>query len=406
MRALFSSFTAKGWLVILTLFAALVSCSEIEPDGQVVVHRNGYTYRGNLKNGRFEGLGQLSLADSVVYVGQWHNGKREGKGIFTDSIGRFIESMWHADTIATAVIHDSISVYSGQVDKSVRPHGHGTLVCQDGSLYDGEWNGGKRSGFGFSLLPGKHLRIGEWASDRYLGERLEYTANRIYGIDISRFQHDVGSKHYPIYWGKLRITSLGIISRKRVNGSVDYPVSFCYIKSTEGTSVRNRYYVTDYHSARKQGIACGAYHFFSTISSGEAQANFFLKNSKFSKGDFPPVLDVEPSDEQIEKMGGTVAMFRQVRTWLRLVQAQTGVKPVLYVSQSFVNRYLASAPDLKRDYNVWIARYGEYKPDVKLVIWQLCPDGRVRGITPQVDINVFNGYSDEFATFKETQTFK
>ena len=47
-------------------------------------------------------------------------------------------------------------------------------------------------------------------------------------------------------------------------------------------------------------------------------------------------------------------------------------------------------------YRVWIARYGEYKPDVKLIYWQLSPDGRVRGIHRLVDINVFNGYQDEW----------
>lgn len=391
-------------LAFLCLF--LTSCSELEPEGQATIRKGGYTYRGGVKCGRYEGLGQLCLGDSVLYEGQWHQGKRDGMGIFRDSIGRTVVGTWKADTLVKATIRDTAATYTGQVDQQGRPHGHGMLSATDGSLYEGEWTAGQRSGFGFALTPGKHLRLGEWKADRYLGERLEYTANRIYGIDISRFQHDVGRKRYAIQWNKVRITGLGTISRKRVSGTVDYPVSFCYIKSTEGKSVRNRYFLSDYRAARRQDIACGAYHFFSTTSSGEAQARYFLKNTTFSKGDFPPVLDIEPSHEQIKKMGGTAAMFRSVRAWLRIVKAQTGVRPILYVSQTFVNRYLSAAPDLKRDYNVWIARYGEYKPDVHLAIWQLCPDGRVRGITPKVDINVFNGYQDEFETFKQTQTIR
>jgi len=42
---------------------------------------------------------------------------------------------------------------------------------------------------------------------------------------------------------------------------------------------------------------------------------------------------------------------------------------------------------------VWIARYGEYKPDVNLVYWQLCQDGKVAGIHGPVDINVYNGFA-------------
>ena len=66
-----------------------------------------------------------------------------------------------------------------------------------------------------------------------------------------------------------------------------------------------------------------------------------------------------------------------------------------------VNTYLPYAPDVRSNHPVWIARYGEYKPDVRLAYWQLCADGRVNGIRGEVDINVFNGYKDEFRLFLE-----
>lgn len=402
----FSGFQVSSIVFAVLVAFTIASCSKVRPGGQAIVEKDGYTYRGGIQDSLREGFGQLSRGDSVVYVGKWHKGKRDGIGIFRDSTGRKVKGVWRSDTLVSATICDSTSTYTGQVNRHAVPQGHGCWEDSSGSLYEGEWADGERSGFGFALTQGKHLRIGEWKADRYLGERLEYTANRIYGIDISRFQHDVGRKRYAIRWDKVRITHLGTLSRKRVSGAVDYPVSFCYIKSTEGKSVRNRYYHSDYRAARRQGIACGAYHFFSTTSPAEAQAKFFLKNTTFSKGDFPPVLDVEPSDAQIKRIGGAEALFRSVRTWLQTVRKATGVRPILYISQTFVNRYLPAAPDLKRDYNVWIARYGEYKPDVHLVIWQLCPDGRVSGITPKVDINVFNGYRDEFDTFKKTQTIR
>ena len=56
---------------------------------------------------------------------------------------------------------------------------------------------------------------------------------------------------------------------------------------------------------------------------------------------------------------------------------------------------------IKQNYQVWIARYGEYKPDVNLVYWQLSPDGRVRGIKTEVDINVFNGFQKEFEEYNQ-----
>lgn len=260
---------------------------------------------------------------------------------------------------------------------------------------------GVPSGFGIDITPGQRMRVGEWRDGKYLGERITYTADRIYGIDISRYQHEQGRKRFSIDWSNLAITSLGKISKKRIEGNVDYPISFIYIKSTEGTNIRNRYFAADYAASRKHGYKTGAYHFFSTKSGGGAQAKFFLNVAKYQKGDFPPVLDVEPSHAQIVKMGGVAKMFHEIRVWLHHVEMAWHVKPVLYISQSFVNRYLPSAPDLMKSYDVWIARYGEYKPDVNLVYWQLSPDGRVRGIKTEVDINVFNGFQKEFEEYNQ-----
>lgn len=302
----------------------------------------------------------------------------------------------HIEKPDTATMH-----YFGERNKEGLYHGHGILVNKSGEIYEGHWTEGERDGWGVAFAENGRLRVGEWKKDVFKGERLTYTSDRIYGIDISKHQHIKGKHKYNIDWGKLRITSLGTISRKKVKGSIDYPISYIYIKSTEGKTVVNKFYKKDYKDAKAHGYRVGTYHFFSTTSSATEQAHNFIKNSWVAKGDFPPVLDVEPLPSQIKKMGGPEVMWARVRTWLKLVQHHTGKKPVLYISQNFVNKYLPLAPDIRENYQVWIARYGEYKPDVQLVYWQLCPDGRVKGIHGEVDINVFNGYKDEFEKFKK-----
>lgn len=301
---------------------------------------------------------------------------------------------------------DSLGYSQGETDSIHRPNGYGIWQGDDGTYYEGNWKAGKRDGFGYAIAPRKPLRVGEWKNDRYKGERLVYTSDRIYGIDISKYQHVIGNKKYPINWKNLRISHLGSISKKTISGAVDFPIKFIYVKSTEGASLLNPYYRKDYLAARAHGFKVGSYHFFSPISPAVSQARQFLKHSIIQKGDFPPVLDVEPTREQIEKMGGCGVLFARIRTWLRCVQRETGTKPILYVSQTFVNRYLSKAPDLKHNYQIWIARYGEYKPDVHLIYWQLCPDGHVRGIHGKVDINVFNGYQDAYEKFIKTETVK
>ena len=332
-------------------------------------------------------------------AGRYYIGPLKGEGITRDEDGRIVCALWDADTVVKARRIDSLGVYNGQMNSFMEAYGEGTFDGNDGSHYEGMWQADKRHGFGFESSPNHQVRVGQWKKGKFLGEKLRYTAERIYGIDISRHQHDIGKKHYGINWHQLRITSLG---RKHNTEGLTYPVSFVYIKSTEGVTIRNRYFLKDYMDAHKQGIRVGAYHFFSLKTPAIDQANYFVNHTLIRESDFPPVLDVEPSDAQIEQIGGGEVLLKRVRQWLELVERRTGKRPILYINQMFINKYMANADDIKQRYNVWIARYGEYKPDVKLVYWQLTPEGRVDGITGPVDINVFNGFQGQFEEFCRT----
>ena len=370
------------------------------------VQDEGYELVAAFANGQH--LQQRIDTIPIWNVGRWKGKQRNGTAISRDSLGRIIVGNWENDTLVSGVRIDSAGIYQGTFLNG-KADGHGSYISADGHYFEGHWEEDQRQGFGLQLLQNDFvavLKTGEWQDDVYKGERMNYTSERIYGIDISRYQHGKGRKKYPIHWNQLRISHLGSKSKKKISGTVDYPVSFCYIKSTEGISIRNKYYAQDYMAARKQGIHVGAYHFFSTRTSGSAQASYFINQTLFKTSDLPPVLDVEPSDGDIAKMGGAQALFRNIRVWLQAVERRCGVKPILYVNQRFVNKFLPEAPDVKRDYKVWIARYGEYKPDVKLVVWQLSPDGRVKGITGEVDINVFNGYQQQFDDFIASETIK
>jgi lysozyme len=344
----------------------------------------------------------------VRNIGTWKDYRREGMAVVLDSLGRTVMGLCRADSLVTGVRADSIGIYIGDFSQN-KAHGHGAYYADNG-YHEGHWENDRRQGFGLQLFTpsdeAPRLRVGEWSKDKFQGERMRYTSERIYGIDIARYQHGRGRRPVPILWDKLRITSIGKKSSHNVSGTADYPISFIYIKSTEGTSVRNKFYVNDYAQARKHGIRAGAYHFFSVKSSGAAQAKHFIQNTLFREGDLPPVLDIEPTKAQIQYMGGPEVMFRHIRVWLKAVEQRTKVKPILYVNQMFVNNYLSTQPDLKRDYRIWIARYSEYKPDLRLTYWQLCPDGRVTGIQGYVDINVFNGYQRQFEEYLAEETIK
>ena len=365
----------------------------VQDEGFDMVAR--YAEKGDSTLAAYMPKGKLTMT-SFLHLKDY---PREGKCLTKDMYGRIIIGQFHADTLMYGIRIDAHGTYAGQFDRHMMASGHGSYQSADYQYYEGHWEMDRRHGFGFCVSP-DFLKAGIWKKDRYMGERMVYTTERIYGIDISRYQHEQGRKRFNINWKQLRIKGLGRrISTNRVNGEVDYPVSFVYIKSTEGISILNRYYANDYRSCHLNKIPVGAYHFFSTRQDPTAQANHFLRHTSFKRGDLPPMLDIEPSDAMIKQMGGPEILFKNIRTFLKVVERRLGVRPLLYINQRFVNTWLDYAPDLKKDYHFWIARYGEYKPDIHLSLWQLSADGYVKGIQGHVDLNVFNGYQGQWEEF-------
>ena len=356
-------------------------------------------YAGFMAQGRPEGYGTMRYADGSAYTGEWHNGRRQGHGMLTDSSRTTYAGTWQADTltVGTMTTIDG-GVYQGRFDSSLRPSGHGQWRDNTGT-YEGEWLAGRRNGFGFAITQGAIVKAGVWRDDKFRGEQMIYTADRVYGIDISRHQHEIKKKIHPIVWDQLRIADIDHAGGRRINGTQDYPVSFVYIKATEGTTIVNRYYAADAAAARRRSLPVGAYHFFSTRSGGAAQARHFIAKARMQRGDMAPVLDVEPTDRQIAAMGGPEVLFREMAAWVRMVKVASGTQPVLYLSQSFIDKYMANAPKTLTECPVWIARYSAFKPYVHLLHWQLSPRGRVRGITGDVDINVYNGKREGFIEY-------
>ena len=129
------------------------------------------------------------------------------------------------------------------------------------------------------------------------------------------------------------------------------------------------------------------------------QALHFLRTARPQRGDMAPVLDVEPTDAAISRMGGKEALHREMAAWVRTVKEACGTLPVIYVSQSFVHKYFDGLPHEVAACPTWIARYSNYMPVIHMTHWQLSPRGRVAGIKGDVDINVFNGSKDDFHAF-------
>ncbi len=174
---------------------------------------------------------------------------------------------------------------------------------------------------------------------------------------------------------------------------IDWPavaaedISFAFIKATEGVTVADSLFVSNWQLLEQTPIVRGAYHFFHPEIDIHDQAHHFFSRVDLLPGDLPPVLDVE-LDGGLSKVELIVA----IKTWLFLAEAHYGVKPILYSGQTFYNRNLAGHFDA---YPLWIARYSRRAPTTadtqQWDFWQYGNQGSLLGIDGDVDFNVFRG---------------
>ena len=74
---------------------------------------------------------------------------------------------------------------------------------------------------------------------------------------------------------------------------VDKKYKFIIMKATEGKDFLDTDFFYNWNNARLNGFTVGAYHFFSMMSSGEAQADYYMSKVPISDKTLPPVIDLE-----------------------------------------------------------------------------------------------------------------
>ncbi len=196
----------------------------------------------------------------------------------------------------------------------------------------------------------------------------------VHGIDIS---HHQGTVDWELLRNEARIDS--------------FPVSFVFMKATEGVDVFDSQFERNFSQARRYGMMRGAYHFFRPLKSAKQQAEHFIRHVRLEAGDLPPVLDVEVKPDDLSSEA-----FRQgILEWLVRVEQHYGVKPILYTYHSFRQQYLNDS--VFNLYPYWIAHY--YVDSVRYrgpwAFWQHRDDGQLTGIRERVDLDVFRGSFEE-----------
>lgn len=197
----------------------------------------------------------------------------------------------------------------------------------------------------------------------------------IQGIDVSHYQGSVN-------WADVKSSG----------------IAFAFAKATEGITVVDSEFDTNWAGINAAAIIRGAYHFYISTDDPEAQAENFLKAvGSLAPGDLPPVLDIENYSGDY----GTSSLAENVQTWLDAVQEGLQRRPMIYTGPSFWDTYMTSEFGA---YPLWVAEYGVSQPKLPIgwsawTMWQSTRNGVVQGVAGNVDLDVFAGSNDELLTF-------
>jgi lysozyme len=193
------------------------------------------------------------------------------------------------------------------------------------------------------------------------------------GIDISHYQG-------VIDWEKLRSSG----------------IDFVYIKATEGVDYNDGYFKNNWQGAGRAGIKRGAYHFFSLMKDGTAQARHFSSSVALSECELPPAVDLEFPGKN-EKIPTPEHLATELKRFEDELRTSCPIAPVYYMNEEFYERYFKTRPAPER---LWI-RGIYHKPavmaKVPYLFWQYSSIGYENGVSGPIDLDVFNGTAETFS---------
>ena len=174
------------------------------------------------------------------------------------------------------------------------------------------------------------------------------------------------------------------------------PADFVIMKATQGRWLVDSCCDSFYQQCKAAGKLRGVYH-YAEGGDAIAEADYFLRNIEGYIGDAILVLDWESTDNPTFGVND----FNWCKTWLDHVYERTGVRPLLYTSAAFRNRF-----DSIGDYGMWIAQYADNDPTgyqetpwnegaYDCAIRQYSSHGRLTGYSENLDLD--KAYMDEEA---------
>jgi lysozyme len=177
------------------------------------------------------------------------------------------------------------------------------------------------------------------------------------------------------------------------SGDVDWAAvreagfSFAYVKASEGVDNLDPRFEDHWAQLKALDFPRGAYHFYVTEDDPVEQAKFFASRLKDDPGTLPPVVDVELLGKNTEG-----DMTETLLSFLKTLEAETGLRPMIYTSPNFWDRYYR--PEFS-NYHLWLSEVGVVMPKVPFgwrnwTLWQRKINQSLEGVEKDADISILH----------------
>lgn len=167
-------------------------------------------------------------------------------------------------------------------------------------------------------------------------------------------------------------------------------VDFVFIKASEGVLLRDENFQINYEKAGHAGLKRGAYHYFRFDKDGIEQARNFLGAIGNKKLELGVALDIEdhgnatgvPREEINRRLSDMVEYL-----------ILKGYRVMFYTNRDGYEKYLMNEYP---GHPLWICHFSETPFDADWTFWQYDHHGKIKGISGDVDLNVFIGSRDDW----------
>jgi lysozyme len=171
---------------------------------------------------------------------------------------------------------------------------------------------------------------------------------------------------------------------------------FGIARATDGQLIDSRF-AENWMGIGNAGLVRGAYDFFEPAQNATAQAATYLATvGAFGPGALRPILDVETTGGQ-----SAAIITAGIAAWAASVLGATGQSPIIYTGAAFWNAI--GNPQIAGA-DLWIAAWNVACPNIPTawgtwVLWQNSSNGFLAGVPGVVDLDEFNGSSDQLLAY-------